>query len=100
LILINTTYYPQWLKQLFSIFELLWFLYSLLAIYLLSTRNHGFSVPLYYLLYYLFGFSLGSFWLAKNGNLDIIPVWYLIFAMLFGGYYIVISAAGMNRNPR
>ncbi len=83
--------YQTFVNQVFSLVELLWFMVSLFVIYQLSVQKLSFRVPLYYVMYYLFGFFLGSFWLAGSGNLDSVPFWYLVFAMLFGAYYFMMN---------
>jgi len=55
-----------------------------------SSKRILFS-QLAYVIYYMFGFFIGSIWLVNNGNLAVVPDWYIIFAMLFGIYYSVTN---------
>ncbi|MDH5258032.1 MAG: hypothetical protein OEX07_08480 [Gammaproteobacteria bacterium] len=80
-------------NQIFSLIEMCWFFYSLFVAYgLLRNRSKIFaSVSYSYLIYYIFGFFIGNYWLTTEGNIDHPPQWYLVFAIIFGAYYATIS---------
>lgn len=86
------------INQLFSMFELAWFLFSVLQFYFASKAKENVSIILAYLIYYIFSWFVGSYLLASQGNLNNLPPWFLIFAMSFGGFYTLICIKQYKKN--
>jgi len=80
----------SFINQTFSMIELAWLVYSMIESYRFRKNGIKLTAPLSYILYYLFGWFFGSYWLAINENLHALPTWYMVLAMLFGTYYTVI----------
>jgi len=81
----------NYLNQIFSIFELCWFLYALLESYQFRKIAINIISPLSYIIYYFFGWCLGQYLLFVNDGILIIPQWYVFVAIIFAIYFLVLN---------
>ena len=78
------------LTAAFSFLELFWFMVTLFYLWVFMCQRVSLLLPTLYAVYYLFGWFYGSYLLTIQIQPTLIlPVWYKIFAGVFGvGYFL------------